>query len=142
MFQIGTKITENGRLRKQAEAAQQDHEQLKADVQLKDEQVAQLQTDVEHSRQVALARQVEVSNLEARSHALEHELERVKQELADNLARSPLLMEQIQVQQLTFHSFPPLETGTLSRVVFQVYDQLSGHWKKDGPSHPWQQGTL
>ncbi|XP_041350253.1 golgin subfamily A member 3-like [Gigantopelta aegis] len=94
--QIGTKITENKRLRKQTDTIRQEQEQLKVDLQVKEQEVTQLQTDIEHSRQVALSCQGEVANLEARSHSLEHELERVKQELADNLARNPVLMEQIQ----------------------------------------------
>ncbi|XP_071094089.1 golgin subfamily A member 3-like [Haliotis cracherodii] len=94
--QIGTKISENKRLKKQSEASKQDQEQLRQDVQTRDATLNQLQADLDSSRQTALSHQAQVTSLASTNKGLEQELERVRRDLADNIARNPLIMEQIQ----------------------------------------------
>lgn len=70
---------------------------MRQDVQTRDATLNQLQADLDSSRQTALSHQAQVTSLASTNKGLEQELERVRRDLADNIARNPLIMEQIQV---------------------------------------------
>lgn len=57
----------------------------------------QLQTVLDQWKQSHISEQSRLTDLDSENKVLTRELERVKRELTDNLAREPVLQEQIQV---------------------------------------------
>ncbi|KAL4223294.1 spermatogenesis [Mactra antiquata] len=93
--QIGQKITENKKLKRQNDGLKQDQEQLKQDVTQHQQNVSLLQSELETRKQEVVTKQSEVTSLESENKSIQRELERVQQQLYDNLAREPVIQEQI-----------------------------------------------
>lgn len=94
--QIGTKITENKRLKRQHKNLSVEHENLELDVQQK---MAQFDTMVDELQ----ARKDEVQNLQSQLQSVQHEnkelrseVERLQRSLTDNQDRNPVIQEQLQ----------------------------------------------
>ena len=73
-------------------------ETIQQDLDLATQEKTQLQTTVDQWKQSQLSEQSRLTDLEGDNKILTRELEHVKRELADNMAREPVLQEQIQVK--------------------------------------------
>ncbi|XP_059143749.1 golgin subfamily A member 3-like isoform X2 [Physella acuta] len=94
--QMGTKIMENKRLKKHNDSVKLELEQLRQDLAASQQSALQAVADLEAANQQAQGHLSEARDHSAQVKVLEAELERVKRDLNDNLARQPLLVEQIQ----------------------------------------------
>ncbi|XP_035827105.1 golgin subfamily A member 3 [Aplysia californica] len=94
--QMGTKIMENKRVKKQNEGIREELEQLKKDLSASQQAATLAMADLETANQMSQMHLTEARESSAQARALEGELERVKRDLSDNLARQPVLLEQIQ----------------------------------------------
>lgn len=114
--QIGTKITENKRLKRQHKNLSLEHENLELDVQQK---MAQYDTMVEELQ----AKKDEVQTLQSQLQSVHHdnkalrtEVERLQRSLTDNQDRSPVIQEQLQGFQWQLHQ----KTAELEAVQKQL----------------------
>ena len=98
LFQIGVKITENKKLKRNLDSLRNDKELLQQDLEHKTREAEDLQSKFESSNNLQLGKTNQINQLEAENKSLHRELEKAKIELADNLAKEPILQEQIQVQ--------------------------------------------
>ena len=98
LFQIGVKITENKKLKRNLDSLRNDKELLQQDLEHKTREAEDLQSKFESSNNLQLGKTNQINQLEAENKNLHRELEKAKIELADNLAKEPILQEQIQVQ--------------------------------------------
>ncbi|XP_055957589.1 golgin subfamily A member 3 [Patella vulgata] len=94
--QIGVKITENKKLKKHQEEFKREQELLKQQVELHEQEVEKLQTELDNNRDSSVAHKAEVQSLQSEKKSLQLELEHIQRELADNLARNPLIHEQME----------------------------------------------
>ncbi|CAL1536149.1 unnamed protein product [Lymnaea stagnalis] len=94
--QMGVKIMENKRVKKQNENIKLELEQLRQDLATSQQTAEQSISDVEAANRLAQSHLSDARENSAQIKALEVELERVRRDLSDNLARQPLLLEQIQ----------------------------------------------
>ncbi|KAK6190668.1 hypothetical protein SNE40_002480 [Patella caerulea] len=94
--QIGLKITENKKLKKHQEEFKREQELLKHQVEVHEQEVEKLQTELDNNRDSSVAHKAEVQSLQSEKKSLQLELEHVQRELADNLARNPLIHEQME----------------------------------------------
>lgn len=97
VLQIGLKITENKKLKRKLDTTKVEKETLQQDLDLASQEKSQLQSTLDQWKQSQLGEQSKVTELETENKLLHRELERVNRELADNMAREPVLQEQIQV---------------------------------------------
>ncbi|KAH3894054.1 hypothetical protein DPMN_018211 [Dreissena polymorpha] len=93
--QIGIKITENKKLKRQNDGLKQDVETLRQDLAQRVQEVGILQGELETSKQNVLSHQSEMAAIEAESKSIQRELERVQQQLRDSVSREPVILEQI-----------------------------------------------
>lgn len=96
-FQIGLKITENKKLKRRHDTSKVEKETLQHDLDVATQEKGQLQTVLDQWKQSHISEQSRLTDLDSENKVLTRELERVKRELTDNLAREPVLQEQIQV---------------------------------------------
>ncbi|KAK3589140.1 hypothetical protein CHS0354_017107 [Potamilus streckersoni] len=94
--QIGVKITENKKLKRQNESIKSEQEQLRQDVQQAKQEIGTLQSELDTNKQTQVNLQNQSKTLETENKSIKRELERVQQQLADNMARGPVIQEQIQ----------------------------------------------
>lgn len=92
------KITENKKLKRNLDSLRNDKELLQQDLEHKTREAEDLQSKFESSNNLQLGKTNQINQLEAENKSLHRELEKAKIELADNLAKEPILQEQIQVQ--------------------------------------------
>ena len=95
--QIGTKITENKKVRRQLDNIQAEKETLKQDLEHKSQEAESLQTELHNVKQLQAVQNDQLHSLENENKDLVHQLDRVKRDLSDNLAREPIIQEQITV---------------------------------------------
>lgn len=88
---------ESKRLKKHNDSVKLELEQLRQDLAASQQSASQAVADLEAANQQAQGHLSEARDNSAQVKVLEAELERVKRDLNDNLARQPLLVEQIQV---------------------------------------------
>ncbi|KAL5016879.1 hypothetical protein ScPMuIL_006468 [Solemya velum] len=93
--QIGTKITENKRLKRQSESLKSEQQQLQQDVEHHSQVTQILQAELDTNKQFHLSSQAQVHSLEMENRTLTREIERLKMELDDNHSRDPVVQEQI-----------------------------------------------
>ena len=72
-------------------------ETLQQDIDQVTQEKSQLITTLDQWKQSQLGDQSRLTDLEGENKILSRELERVRRDLADNMAREPVLQEQIQV---------------------------------------------
>ncbi|XP_071179414.1 golgin subfamily A member 3-like isoform X2 [Mytilus edulis] len=94
--QIGLKITENKKLKRRHDTSKVEKETLQHDLDVATQEKGQLQTVLDQWKQSHISEQSRLTDLDSENKVLTRELERVKRELTDNLAREPVLQEQIQ----------------------------------------------
>ncbi|KAL3856862.1 hypothetical protein ACJMK2_011573 [Sinanodonta woodiana] len=94
--QIGVKITDNKKLKRQNESIKSEQEQLRQDVQQAKQDIGTLQSELDTNKQVQVNLQNQAKTMETENKSIKRELERVQQQLADNMAREPVIQEQIQ----------------------------------------------
>lgn len=97
-FQIGLKITENKKLKRNLDSMKNEKELLQQDLEHKTRESEDIQSKLDSSNNLQLAKSNQINQLEAENKNLYRDLEKVKLELADNLAKEPILQEQIQVK--------------------------------------------
>ncbi|WAR03772.1 GOGA3-like protein [Mya arenaria] len=85
-------------VRKQNESLKGDVETLQGDMVQRQQEVGLLQAQLESSRQEVQSQRAEMSAMEGESRAVQRELERLQQLLRDNLAREPVVQEQIKAR--------------------------------------------
>ncbi|XP_061163619.1 golgin subfamily A member 3-like [Saccostrea echinata] len=94
--QIGVKITENKKLRRNLDSLKNEKEILQQDLDLKTQESDDLRSKLESSNSLQQGKTSQINHLETENKHLRHDLEKAKVELADNLAKEPILQEQIQ----------------------------------------------
>lgn len=94
--QIGLKITENKKLKRNLDSLKNEKELLQQDLEHKTRESEDIQSKLESSNNLQLAKSNQINQLEAENKNLHRDLEKAKLELADNLAKEPILQEQIQ----------------------------------------------
>lgn len=97
-FQIGLKITENKKLKRNLDSLKNEKELLQQDLEHKTRESEDIQSKLDSSNSLQLAKSNQINQLEAEKKNLHRDLEKAKLELADNLAKEPILQEQIQVK--------------------------------------------
>lgn len=97
-FQIGLKITENKKLKRNLDSLKNEKELLQQDLEHKTRESEDIQSKLDSSNSLQLAKSNQINQLEAENKNLHRDLEKAKLELADNLAKEPILQEQIQVK--------------------------------------------
>lgn len=97
-FQIGLKITENKKLKRNLDSMKNEKELLQQDLEHKTRESEDIQSKLDSSNNLQLAKSNQINQLEAENKNLYRDLEKAKLELADNLAKEPILQEQIQVK--------------------------------------------
>lgn len=97
-FQIGLKITENKKLKRNLDSLKNEKELLQQDLEHKTRESEDIQSKLDSSNNLQLAKSNQINQLEAENRNLHRDLEKAKLELADNLAKEPILQEQIQVK--------------------------------------------
>lgn len=97
-FQIGLKITENKKLKRNLDSMKNEKELLQQDLEHKTQESEDIQSKLDSSNNLQLAKSNQINQLEAENKNLYRDLEKAKLELADNLAKEPILQEQIQVK--------------------------------------------
>lgn len=97
-FQIGLKITENKKLKRNFDSLKSEKELLQQDLEHKTRESEDIQSKLDSSNNLQLAKSNQINQLEAENRNLHRDLEKAKLELADNLAKEPILQEQIQVK--------------------------------------------
>lgn len=97
-FQIGLKITENKKLKRNLDSLKNEKELLQQDLEHKTRESEDIQSKLDSSNNLQLAKSNQINQLEAENKNLHRDLEKAKLELADNLAKEPILQEQIQVK--------------------------------------------
>lgn len=88
---------ENKRLKKQQDGHKLETEQLKQDMAISQKTASEVSKQLESANQASQKSQNEAVQSAAHARSLETQLEQVKRELEDNLARYPVLEEEIQV---------------------------------------------
>jgi uncharacterized protein YoxC len=96
-FQIGVKITENKKLKRNADSLKNDREILQQDLDHKSRESDDLRSKLENINELHQGKISQISQLEMENKNLRRDLEKAKLELADNLAKEPIIQEQIQV---------------------------------------------
>lgn len=104
-FQIGLKITENKKLKRNLDSLKNEKELLQQDLEHKTRESEDIQSKLDSSNNLQLAKSNQINQLEAENRNLHRDLEKAKLELADNLAKEPILQEQIQVKVVKSHIF-------------------------------------
>lgn len=94
--QIGLKITENKKLKRNLDSLKNEKELLQQDLEHKTRESEDIQSKLDSSNNLQLAKSNQINQLEAENRNLHRDLEKAKLELADNLAKEPILQEQIQ----------------------------------------------
>lgn len=94
--QIGLKITENKKLKRNLDSMKNEKELLQQDLEHKTRESEDIQSKLDSSNNLQLAKSNQINQLEAENKNLYRDLEKAKLELADNLAKEPILQEQIQ----------------------------------------------
>lgn len=94
--QIGLKITENKKLKRNFDSLKNEKELLQQDLEHKTRESEDIQSKLDSSNNLQLAKSNQINQLEAENRNLHRDLEKAKLELADNLAKEPILQEQIQ----------------------------------------------
>ncbi|CAG5135781.1 unnamed protein product [Candidula unifasciata] len=94
--QMGTKIMENKRLKKQNDSIKMELEQLRQDLAISQQTAVEAMAELETANKQSQSQLTEARENSALVKSLEAELDRVKRDLNDNLARQPVLLEQIQ----------------------------------------------
>ncbi|ESO97879.1 hypothetical protein LOTGIDRAFT_228413 [Lottia gigantea] len=94
--QIGLKITENKKLKKNNEEVKKEQELLRHQVEIHEQEVVKLQTELDNNRDFGVSHQSEVKNLQLEKKSLQLELEHVQRELSDNVARNSLINEEME----------------------------------------------
>lgn len=114
-FQIGLKITENKKLKRNLDSMKNEKELLQQDLEHKTRESEDIQSKLDSSNNHQLAKSNQINQLEAENKNLYRDLEKAKLELADNLAKEPILQEQIQVKlKRLFKATFPLAIKTCS----------------------------
>ncbi|KAK3084581.1 hypothetical protein FSP39_015781, partial [Pinctada imbricata] len=94
--QIGTKITENKKLKRQVDTLKQERESIQQELQIKTEETQAIKDDLQSQTQICKGQTTALSTLDGENKDLRRELERLKEQLADNLARESIIQGQIQ----------------------------------------------
>lgn len=97
-IQIGLKITENKKLKRNLDSLKNEKELLHQDLEHKTRESEDIQSKLDSSNNLQLAKSNQINQLEAENRNLHRDLEKAILELADNLAKEPILQEQIQVK--------------------------------------------
>ncbi|XP_033747220.1 golgin subfamily A member 3-like [Pecten maximus] len=93
--QIGTKISENKKLKRHLDSVKTDRDSVQQDLDHRSNELANLRSELDNSKQLQAVQSSQISTLDAENKSLAHQLDRVKQELTDNLAREPIIQEQM-----------------------------------------------
>lgn len=117
-FQIGLKITENKKLKRNFDSLKNEKELLQQDLEHKTRESEDIQSKLDSSNNLQLAKSNQINQLEAENRNLHLDLEKAKLELADNLAKEPILQEQIQVKLKKVLQFQILFIRSLSMKCF------------------------
>ncbi|XP_056003111.1 golgin subfamily A member 3-like isoform X2 [Ostrea edulis] len=94
--QIGVKITENKKLKRNSDSLKNDKEILQQDLDHKTKESDDLRSKLESSNDLHQGKVSQINQLEVENKNLRRDLEKAKLELADNLAKEPIIQEQIQ----------------------------------------------
>ncbi|XP_060064581.1 golgin subfamily A member 3-like [Ylistrum balloti] len=93
--QIGTKISENKKLKRHLESVKADRDSVQQDLDHRSNELENLRSELDNSKQLEVVQSSQISTMDAENKSLAHQLERVRQELTDNLAREPIIQEQM-----------------------------------------------
>lgn len=91
------KITENKKLKRNSDSLKNDKEILQQDLDHKTKESDDLRSKLESSNDLHQGKVSQINQLEVENKNLRRDLEKAKLELADNLAKEPIIQEQIQV---------------------------------------------
>ncbi|OWF45581.1 golgin subfamily A member 3-like [Mizuhopecten yessoensis] len=93
--QIGTKISENKKLKRHLDSVKVDRDSILQDFDHRSNELKNLCSELDNSKQLQDVQNSQIGTLTAENKSLAHQLERVKQELTDNLTREPIIQEQM-----------------------------------------------
>lgn len=93
--QIGTKISENKKLKRHLDSVKADRDSVQQDLDHRSNELENLRSELDNSKQLQAVQSGQINTLDGENKSLAHQLDRVKQELTDNLAREPIIQEQM-----------------------------------------------
>ena len=74
-----------------------EQDRLHADLQLKDNELAKVNAELEKTRETEITARLDTERMRAGSHGNKLEVERLRRELKDRKAKDPIIQEQVQV---------------------------------------------